>query len=105
MVKIEIISLIAIYYYICVTKQQASGDRAFKIEIHGEFKEVLLSARVVMGLVTLNGKKRNDMKTDKVFLKALVIGVCTLKRVKESPSPFDEGIVQFVKGNILNLSN
>lgn len=86
--------------------QQLNGDRAFQINVRGEFKDKWLSAQVVNGLVELNGKKRNDTKVDKVFLKALVIGACTLKPFKEptETSPFEGGVLELIKGGNLKWS-
>lgn len=78
---------------------QANGDRAFKVQVERTFKEVLLSARLVNGCSNLNQTRRNDSTADKIFLKGLLIGICTVKRIKSSPT-FDEGILDFIKGKI-----
>ena len=78
---------------------QANGDRAFKVQAGRTFKEVLLSARLVNGCCNLNQTRRNDITADKIFLKGLLIGICTVKRIKSSTT-FDEGILEFIKGKI-----
>lgn len=79
-----------------------NGDRAFKIEVGDEFKELVLSARCIAELTKYNGPtKRHKKKIDKKFLKTLVVGACTLKRVKEDETPFDAGVVELVKGRIV----
>lgn len=79
-------------------KPNATGDRAFQIEIRGGFKEISLSARAVNGLIILNGINHNKKSSDKRFLKALAIGLCTIKRIKEDAGIIDEGIINFMKG-------
>lgn len=58
-----------------------------------------LSARVVSGFRKLNSQKRTNIAVDKNFVKALLIGVCTITRMRESiaESPFHEGEKQFVR--------
>lgn len=83
-------------------KQNDNGDRAFKIYVNGDVKEVLLSATAVKGLVKLNQQHRKDKSVDKIFLKGLVIGVCTIQRFRDFPElmPFKNGEKEFIKGNI-----
>ena len=85
---------------ICFRIIKDNGDRAFRIEVRGSVKEVLLSAVAVKGLITLNTQRRTDRKVDKTFLKALVIGVCSLNRFKESTDlmPFKNGEIEFIEG-------
>lgn len=79
---------------------QANGDRAFNVQVGRTYKEVLLSARLVNGLSNVNQTpRRNDVNLDKVFLKGLIIGICTVKGINTSPT-FDEGILDFIKGKI-----
>lgn len=51
----------------------------------------------------LNNEKRNDIRVDKIFLKALVIGVCTLQRINQLSTPFEDGQLDFVKRNTFSL--
>lgn len=60
-----------------------------------------LSARAVTGLIKLNAEKRTNTNVDKIFVKALVIAVCTLQRFKESALPFIDGDIEFIKGNFI----
>lgn len=76
---------------------QASGDRSFKFLVGRQFKHFLLPARLVNGLTKLNFSNRDDVNADAVFLKGLLIGLCTVKGIKES-STFDDGILYFMKG-------
>lgn len=76
---------------------QANGDRAYKVESKGVVKEVHLSKRAVDGLITLNTSKRSDIRKDKNFLKALMIGVCSLARIREQNSIIEEGEKQFIQ--------
>lgn len=80
------------------------GDRAFKIMVGDEYKDKWLSAYAVSGLIKLN-QQRKDSKADKNFLKALVIGACTLQRFKEFPkeSIFEEGVFELIKGIFKSL--
>lgn len=63
-----------------------------------EFREVSLSARAVTGLIKLNTEKRTNKSVDKIFIKALVIAVCSLQRIKDSAIPFNDGDIEFMKG-------
>lgn len=65
-----------------------------------EFKEVRLPAKVVNGLLQLNEKRRSK-QFDLPFLKALLVGFCTVKKIQEHGS-IDEEIVNVAKGNILD---
>lgn len=61
----------------------------------------MLPARAVEGLIKFNSEKRHDEKVDKLFIMALAIGLCTLKRMKTDENPFDDGIIEFMKGKIV----
>lgn len=67
------------------------------------FREVSLSARAVTGLIKLNAEKRTNTNVDKIFVKALVIAVCTLQRFKESAMPFSDGDIEFIKGSFIRI--
>ena len=64
---------------------------------HDGFKEVWLSAHAVDGLSKMNKKKPGEMY-DTIFMKAMLIGFCTMKMIKENDA-IDEGILQLIKGN------
>ncbi|XP_031638193.1 uncharacterized protein LOC116350529 [Contarinia nasturtii] len=70
-------------------KKHESGDRGYIVKLQGKMTQIQLSARAVNGLIKFNTERRNDVGIDKKFLKALLIGICTLKRIKESVSMFD----------------
>lgn len=57
---------------------------------------IRLPAKAVTGLLMMNEKKRSK-KFDISFLKAMLIGFFTLKKIKENAS-MDEGILEIVKG-------
>lgn len=83
--------------------KQGNGDRAFKIKTSDDCYEVIqLSKRPVDGLITLNtGKKRDNVRIDKYFLKGLLIGVCTLNGIKDNESTtLGVGKYKFIKGNV-----
>lgn len=75
------------------------GDRSFKVYTADEFKKIDLSAKVVTGLTFLNENHRNKVFVDKIFLKALAIGIAKVIGIKESSDPFDEADVGFMKGD------
>ncbi|XP_031626207.1 uncharacterized protein LOC116342655 [Contarinia nasturtii] len=78
-------------------KRNDKGDRAFQIRTQNGLEEITLSARAVNGLIKLN-ENRDDEGKDKTFLKALLIGIYTLKRIKESTvETIDRGVLEFVK--------
>lgn len=60
------------------------------------FKEVWLLAQAVTGLVKLNKKKTSEQH-DMVFTKALLIGLCTIKKIKESER-IEDGILELIEG-------
>lgn len=61
------------------------GARAFMIEDGDNFKEIWLTSQVVSGLLKLN-KKNPCEQFDLVFLKASLVGLCTIKKIKEENS-------------------
>lgn len=64
------------------------------------FEEVWLNSQAVDGLIKMNKKKR-DKQFDLVFLKALLIGLFTLKAIKDEQSTVDllrnEGMLGLLK--------
>lgn len=75
------------------------GDRVFKINVLEEIKEVHLSATAGKHLIKLNREQR-DGNANTLFLKGLVLGVCTIKRFRDFPDliPFINGEIDFIKG-------
>lgn len=65
------------------------------------FKEVWLSARAVNGLLQINkkpnGNQKDAVKNDSTFLMALLVGFCTVKKLKESSS-VEVGVLDLIKG-------
>lgn len=61
-----------------------------------KFVEIRLPAKVVIGLRNMNEHKRSE-RFDVVFLKAMLIGFCTLKKIKDSDS-IDEAIRGVMEG-------
>lgn len=74
---------------------QGIGDRAFMIADGDHFKEVWLKSTAVTGLIRMNKKKANQLG-DLVFLKALLIGLCSLKVIK-SGNPIQDEMLALVK--------
>lgn len=76
-------------------------DRAYTIQFDGGFKEISISAKAVQGLISLNqpGRRENETK-DKSFLKALLISVCSLKKIQclQPNQQPEKEMVNFIKG-------
>lgn len=64
------------------------------IESGNDFKEIWLSSQVVSGLLQMN-KKRSTEQYDLLFIKALLIGLCTMKKIKDK-EPIEDGIATFM---------
>lgn len=60
-----------------------NGDRFFMISNGNDFKEIGLSAQAVAGLIIAN-KYKSDEKFDCGFLKGLLIGFCSILKLKAS---------------------
>ncbi|XP_031634223.1 uncharacterized protein LOC116347669 [Contarinia nasturtii] len=75
-------------------KENNDGDRAFMIHNGSESKEIWVSAHVVNGLIKIN-RNRPGIDFDCMFLKALLIGVCTFQKIKDAP--VEDGIVALIK--------
>lgn len=68
------------------------------VKIDGEFKEVKMPAKLVKGLLSLNeGENRKNTDLDKTFIKALIIGLWTIKKVK-TDERINKDFVLFLKG-------
>lgn len=73
-------------------------DRAYLVLIDGQYQEVKMAALLVNGLLHLNKmENRGNANFDKTFIKALIIGLCTLKNV-ESSEPLKKDLLIFIKG-------
>lgn len=66
-----------------------------------EFVEMKVPAKAVNALLSVN-KKATDERLDVAYLKTILIGFCTLKKIQESES-IDEGVLEVVKGNIYSF--
>lgn len=81
---------------------QIHKDRSYLVDFGETFEEVVLSAHVIGGLIKWNEKERGNQQMDKVFLKALLIGVFTIKVIK-SAAKIDKFLLKFVKGKKLSF--
>lgn len=61
----------------------------------GDFKEHWLKSIAVTGLIKMNNKKPNQ-SSDLAFLKALLIGICTLQVIK-GENPIQVGMLNLAK--------
>lgn len=67
------------------------------MQVGNRFKEVYLPVRVVNGLKDLNGDdKRDNVSKDKMFVKALLVGLFGVKAIKDGD--VDKYVVRFIKG-------
>lgn len=63
-----------------------------------------MAALLVKGLLELNkDENRGNANLDKPFIKALIIGLCTLKRIKNG-DPIKKDLLIFIKGHYLCFS-
>lgn len=63
-----------------------------------EYKEVVLAARVVQGLIGFNGPAlKENQNIDLVFIKALIIATCTIEAIKNGMD-IKNGIRKFIYG-------
>lgn len=63
---------------------------------HRPSKEIWLQSHAVSGLVMMN-KNKISQRFDSVFIKAILIGFCTVKKIKESEA-IEKEIADLVKG-------
>lgn len=75
---------------------QDNGDRYFMAQKGNDFEEIRLPAKAVNGLRKMNEQKRCE-SFDVAFLKAMLIGFCTLKKIKEQES-IDDHIRSVIEG-------
>lgn len=85
------------------TYMQDNGDRYFMVQNGDEFEEILLPFKAVNGLHKMNELKRSE-QFDVAFLKAMVIGFCTMRNVKES-GRIDKKFRGVIEGLLNFLSN
>lgn len=84
--------------------KQAQKDRAYILKIDGQYKELKMAALLVKGLLELNkDENRDNANLDKSFIKALMIGVCTLKKI-ENGDAIKKDLLIFIKGYYLYFS-
>lgn len=82
-------------------KENVDKDRAYMIKIDGSYTEVSLAASFVMYLKAVNSPmNRENSDLDKPFIKALLVGLCSIKTIK-STSEIDKGYIAFIKGKEL----
>lgn len=77
----------------CFIKE--NGDRYFITE---NGVEIRLPAKAVNGLRKMNELKRSE-QFDVAFLQAMLIGFCTLKKIKTGES-IDENILEVAEGTV-----
>lgn len=59
------------------------------------FKEIWIQSKAVTGLIKMNKKKTNE-QFDLVFLKALLVGLLTIKKIKDVTT-IEAGILDLAK--------
>lgn len=68
------------------------------VKMGDKYEKVRIGAHVVNGLINFNKpEKRADILIDKSFIKALLIGIVGLKRIKEN-GKIEKGLIKFMKG-------
>lgn len=86
---------------------QLNKDRAYTIQINNKNQEVTLASRVISGLLWLNEpNRRENTEYDKTFIKALLIGICTLKTIQNlsENQRIPKGVLAFIKGKQVNIN-
>lgn len=85
---------------------QDNGDRFFMVPKDDGFEEIKLSGQAAEGLVKMNSEKRNET-FDLRFIKGMLIGFCTVKKVKDFKSykDLDELNSVLLKGKVYPLKN
>lgn len=86
-------------------KSNATKDRAYLVRIDNIFKEIKMASLLVNGLQCFNnGDNRKKSGLDKAFVKALIIGLCTKKAIKNGDK-IHKDLLIFIKGlNIFSNS-
>lgn len=79
--------------------QPFSSARAYHVLIDGVFKEIKFSATLVNCLKLCNGfGLRENVAEDKLFIKGLIISICTTDTIK-SGADINKDLLKFFKGN------
>lgn len=73
---------------------QNNGDRRFMAQTGEEF---LLPSKAVNGLLKMNQFKRSE-PFDGAFLKAMLIGFCTLLKIKRTDFGLDDKLRGVIEG-------
>lgn len=80
-------------------RENANKDRAFLVRVDGVFKEIVFSAQLMNGLFALNQPAlRKNPVMDKCFIKALIIGICTIRAIRDDAIAINKDILAFMKG-------
>lgn len=78
--------------------EQDQKDRAYLVKIDNAFEEVKMASKLVNGLYRLNDlEKRKNRALDKAFIKALIIGLCTIKAIQNGDQIHKDRLI-FIKG-------
>lgn len=80
-----------------------NGNRYFMIAKDNGFIEIGLAENAVNGLINMNKHKRGE-NFDIIFLKAMLVGFCSSKTIKEVET-IDEGIMDLIKGKFIKCSH
>lgn len=78
-----------------------NGNRYFMIREDDGFIEIGLAENAVNGLLHMN-KHRQGENFDIIFLKAMLVGFCSGKKIKES-GKIDEEVMDLIKGRLHKL--
>lgn len=72
-------------------------DRAYFVKVRGKYEEIKMPAVLVKVLLELNEKdNRKDIGMDQPFVKAIIIGICTIKVIRQN-EPIDKDLLIFIK--------
>lgn len=81
--------------------KQIQKDRAYLVKVDDHFTEMKMPALLVEGLLHLNGtENRKNANMDKTFIKALIIGICTIKAIQNN-CQIHKDLLIFMKGIFL----
>lgn len=83
-------------------QDEINGQRVYLLQIGESFKEVGMAAEVVNILLMLNNEEnRGVVFKDKLFIKALLVGLIGLDNIKAKK--VDKHIVRFIKGEYFSF--
>lgn len=72
------------------------------VQVGEHFEEIKLPARAVNGLKGLNSDgKRESTSKDKMFIKALLVGLSSVKGIKNGE--INKRLIRFMKGKLFKL--